>query len=71
MNDTTLDLAALTHEIRPRKIMTLNSMTFFKGVEELKWHMTLVRLRDKKITQLYDKVQTGAMFKCDSQATLL
>ena len=43
-------------------------MTFFKGFEEVKWHMTLVRLWDKKITQLYDKVQTGAMFKSDSQA---
>ena len=46
-------------------------MTFFEGVEEVKWHMTLVRLRDKKITQLYDKVQTGAMFKSDSQVALL
>ena len=46
-------------------------MELFKGVEEVKWHMTLVRLWDKKITQLYDKVQTGAMFKSDSPAALL
>ena len=46
-------------------------MTFFEWVEEVKWHITLVWLRDKKITQLYDKVQTGAMFKSDSQAALL
>ena len=46
-------------------------MTFFEGVEEVKWHMTLVWLWDKKITQLYDKMQIGAMFKSDSQATLL
>ena len=71
MNDATQDLAALTHEIRPRKITTLISMTLFEGVEEVKWHMTLVWLRDKKITQLYDKVQTGAMFKSESQDTLL
>ena len=71
MNGTTQDLVALTHEIRPRQITTLNSMTFFEGVEEVKWHMTLVRLRDKKITPLYDKEQTGAMFKSDSQAALL
>ena len=70
MNGMTQDLAALTHEIRPRQITTLNLMTFFEGVEEVKWHMTLVWLRDKNITQLYDKVQTGAMFKSDSQATL-
>ena len=71
MNGTTQDLAALTHEIRPRQIMTLNSMTFFEGIEEVKWHMTLVRLWDKNIIQLYDKVQIGAMFKSDSQAALL
>ena len=53
------------------KLMTLNSMTFFEWVEEVKWHMKLVRLRDKKITQLYDKMQTCAMFKSDSQAALL
>ena len=53
------------------QITTLNSMTFFEGVEEVKWHMTLVRLWDKKITQQYDKVQTSAMFKSDSQAALL
>ena len=52
------------------KLTTLNSMTFFEGVEEVKWHMTLVRLWDKNITQLYDKVQTGAMFKSDSQAAV-
>ena len=46
-------------------------MMFFEGVKEAKWHVTLVRLRDKKITQLYDKVQTGAMIKSDSQAALL
>ena len=46
-------------------------MTFFEGVEEVKWHMTLVQLWDKKITQLYDKVKIGAMFKSDSQSTLL
>ena len=45
-------------------------MTYFKGVEEVKWHMKLLRLWDKKITKLYDKVQTGAMFKSDSQAAL-
>ena len=53
------------------KLTTLNSMTFFEGVEEVKWHMKLVRLKDKKITQLNDITQTGAMFKGDSQATLL
>ena len=53
------------------KITTLNLMTIFEGVEEVKWHMTLVRFWDKEIPQLYDKVQTGAMFKCDSQAALL
>ena len=46
-------------------------MTFFEGVEEVKWYMALVRLGDKKITQLYEKVQIGAMFKSDSQAALL
>ena len=46
-------------------------MTFFEGVEEVKWHMTLVWLWDKNITQLNDKVKTGAMFKSDSQAALL
>ena len=46
-------------------------MTFFEGVEEVKRHMKLVRLKDKKITQLNDKMQTGAMFKSDSQAALL
>jgi len=51
--------------------MTLNSMMFFEGVEEVKWHMTFVRIWDKRITQLYDKVQTGAMFKSDSQVALL
>ena len=70
MNGMTQDLAALTHEIRPRQITILNSITFFEGVKEVKWHMTLVRLWDKKITQLYDKVQTGAMFKSDSQAAI-
>ena len=53
------------------KITTLNLMTFFEGVKEVKWHMKLVWLRDKKITQLNDKVQTGAMFKSDSQVALL
>ena len=71
MNGTTLDLEALTHEIRPRQITTLNSMTLFEGVKKVKWLMTLVRLWDKKITQLYDKMQTGAMLKSDSQAVLL
>ena len=46
-------------------------MKFFEGVEEMKWHMTLIRLRENKITQLYEKTQTGAMFKSDSQAALL
>ena len=45
-------------------------MTFFEGVKEVKWHMTFVRIWDKKITQLYDKVQIGAIFKSDSQAAV-
>ena len=51
--------------------MTLNSMKFFEGIKELKWHMKLVWLIEKKITPLYDKVQTGSMFKSDSQVALL
>ena len=56
--------------IGQEKLTTLNLMTFLEGVEEVKRHMTLIRLKIKQITQLNDKMRTGAMFKSDSQAVV-